>query len=153
MPEYIDFIESIQRQYLKLLPAAPEEKSGDKIAKDITEACSGRVQISMFRTDKWYFAGYQDFLLLVCRIFVNLIDSDPEQAVSLTLEPDNSVLEVTGITLGIVQDSLTLSTLAQNKLIIGCSLLNEMSGIFDTKLALKMTDGKISSLQIICWAK
>ena len=153
MPEYIEFIEGIQQMYLKLLPAAPDEKSGDKIAKDITEACSGRVQISMSRKDKWYFTGYQDFLLLVCRIFVNLIASDPEKAVFLTLEPDNSALEVTGITLGMVQDSLTLSTFSQNRLIIGFSLLNEMSGIFDTKLALKMIDGKISSLQIICRAK
>jgi len=148
--EYIEFIEMIEQRYLKLLPLGPDEIGRTQMIKDIAGAFQGNVTVRALREDEWCFTGYHGFLMMACNVFAGLLELEQGKETFVTLETDEAGVEVSEIAVGMEPGLLTLSTLAQNKLIIGFSLLHEMGGLFDTRFEATKVNEKIHSLRIIC---
>jgi hypothetical protein len=88
---------------------------------------------------------------MICKIFVSLIAPKGEDVILVTLESSEPGKIVNEVTLEIGKDGLAaLSSLDQNKLSLGCSLLNEMGGIYNTVLVVEIFDGKVNSLRVVC---
>ena len=151
--EYIDFIEVAQLMYLNLFPANAETKSIEKMGRDIAAACSNRVSIQTLGEGECTFTGYHSFLLMSCKILINIIAPEPGAFIPMVLQDSGSGSDLSEVTLKISVETLLLSVLEKNKLIIGCSLLSEMSELYAADILLKTGDEKIDSLQLTLRSK
>jgi len=146
--EYVDLIEELQLIYLASLPAIVETKTIRNIIADISKACAGRMATNTPENADLKISGYHSFLAVVCKALVYLTAADDKTQVLFEVAVDIQHSEAPIVTLDIEPQLIKLSAVKQNRLKIGCSLLNEMGSTYNIKVLLKATEGEIGSLRV-----
>ncbi|MEN6413940.1 MAG: response regulator [Veillonellales bacterium] len=146
---YTDVIEAIMDNYLEVLPTAVEAKTVAKVIEEIVTASAGQISVQPGYNGDEKISGYASLLVMVCKSILTLIAPSPEGKVVCDVKIAAASGE-SGSPVIIVRTPLPpeLSPLQQNRLKIGCSLLNEMGKAYRMGVKLEIAE-EVKSIQII----
>lgn len=147
--EYIDLIEIIVEKYLDILPTNVSEKSTLFIIDELNKVSSDQVIIQAEHNHDAKFYGYHVFFIMMFKSLLDIFDFSEEKTVcTINWDKDSSNRDLLVITLELPQKS-KFAILAQNRVKMACSLLNEMGKAYNVWIKQELVEGKVNTVQII----
>lgn len=146
---YIELIEKLQRSYFDILPGVVESKTMDNVIGDITKACAGRLIIQSTKHCDIILSGYHGFLVMACEAIVYLAAASVKEMALCVISIDSSNKEEHIVALNMGLQLIRLTADEQNRIKIGCSLLNQMGEVYDIKVLPEVISGQVVAVQVL----
>jgi len=147
LKNYIDLIEELQLMYFDILPTITETNTAATLSTAIIKACSDQIVLNSTGRDDMKLSGCHSFVAMVLQAITKFLTTDARTMVLCDMMLDVREEEIC-VTFNITVKALKLSTFQQNRLKIGCALLNEIGKIYNLKVLPEVTCGEVAFLQV-----
>jgi two-component system, NtrC family, response regulator HupR/HoxA len=147
--QYVDLIEEIMSRYLEILPIVIEGKTVAQLSENLAKSCTGCIVTiqNNDQVDKKIF-GYHLFFVMVFRSILQFFAPESKSEILCNIEWKTKQEKPLFVMKVSRPSDVQSSVLQKNRLKIGCSLLNEMGGIYKISVWPEVIQGEIESVQI-----
>lgn len=145
---YVNLIEEIQLMYMAILPVNFEQKKLSDTITFISKECGWRIAFGEDRDDTRVFGGYPGVLAMLFKVLLYVMAPN-EQIIACEVAVNTSTEGALFISFSFDKSDEPLLALEQSRLKVGCSLLNEISKIYNIAVNTEVLDGGFAVVKVI----
>jgi len=147
LKDYLKLIEALQLMYFDILPTITETNTAFNLSSAIVKPYD-RFVINSAQRDERRLTGCHNFVIMTLQAIFKLLISDEKTLVICDMMLDVKD-EGIWVSFNIAVKPLKLSASMQNRLKIGCALLNEIGKIYNLSVLPDVSNGEVVFLQVI----